>query len=189
MIRVCVWWENQNCNESMYGFVLFCTWTCAESLRKKARCRGGCKQSVEGWCQTEWYRIHLKRSSTITCFWPKALGWLMGQSQRERERERARKIGLERALFKGGNGEVWGFCVFFVAEKEDEREREEELKFGVISGCLYRWQIWCWGPCVVMSFIGGWCIANLSLDMKYELCCYVCWFTWGSLFLCSISIV
>ena len=30
----------------------------------------------------------------------------MGQSQRERERERARKIGLERALFKGGNGEV-----------------------------------------------------------------------------------
>ena len=94
MIRVCVWWENQNCNESMYGFVLFCTWTCAESLRKKAGCREGCKQSVEGWCQTEWYRTNLKRSSTITCFWPKALGWLMGQSQRERERERLVLKGL-----------------------------------------------------------------------------------------------
>ena len=52
----------------------------------------------------------------------------MGHSHREREREKARKVGLERALFKGGKGEVQGFCVFFIAEKEDEREREEQVR-------------------------------------------------------------
>lgn len=176
MIRVCVWWENQNCNESMMG--LYCS--VPELVLNLWERRQGAGEVVNNLLKDD---VKLSDTESI---WKGVVQLLVSglkhwgglwDSHTERERERARKIGLERALFKGGNGEVWGFCVFFVAEKEDEREREEELKFGVIRGCLYRWQIWCWGPCVVMSFIGGWCIANLSLDMKYELCCYVCWFT------------